>query len=320
MGVVVLIYTGLFAFIFTQSDKTIENLEEKLASQTFVIERESAGHPGGNSHEPEMELPPQTGNSLFPAPLDGLYEKNKEGGLLPIKKGSMTAFKAYQRAFTNEGKPLISVIVSDFGLSEIASKTVLDDLPPEISVALSPYAEHPDDWQKRARETGHEVWMTLPIESNRMTDQEPGPQIVLRRASNKYNQKKIEWALSRTTGYAGIIAYTDDTFLGINSVTQSIFRDLFARGVGFVELNPQAPPLIETIALSSRTPYARNNVFIETTSLKEIEKIAKQYGYAVAILKPYPNSVKSVKTWLDTLPQKGFSIAPVSAVADLNNP
>ena len=338
LGMVIAIYGGMFGFITMQSQKTLIEMENKLASHSAIIERDNitshatvAKHheeqPGtehhiGTHHQLASNHDQHAGaaRALVPAPFDGLYEENEHGDKLPIVgENKLTPFKAYKKPFAVSGEnPVIAIVVLDYGLSGQFSELALKTMPAEVSLILSPYSDHTDSWQQRAREAGHEVWLYLPIQNQMKPLQDPGQQALLSRASLKYNQERLGWALSRTTGYAGVVSYSDEAFNEATPMLQNLFKSVFSRGLGYIELNPKAPPFIETIALSQNTPYARNQIFLENTSLRRLEQRAKEYGYAVGILKPYPNAMKSAHRWMDTLSSKGFTIVPVSAIAEFS--
>ena len=311
MGVVIAIYLALFVFVLLRSSKTITDMEEKLVSQSILIERNNTTSKNITIHEPEIhtnaEVKPNT-------------EVKSHLEQLPIMQNNeLTPFKNYKKEFFADGKPMICVVINDYGLSKKSSAMALEELPSEVSLILSPYSQNPDKWQKHAVEAGHEIWLYLPMENEKVLQEDPGQQALLSHKSITYNQERLDWVLARTTGYTGVAAYSDSIFSDTETIMQNLFKSLFSKGLGFMELNPESPPFLETIALSKQTPYARNHVFLNQSSLKSLEKTAQQYGYAVGVLKPYPNSIKSVKAWMDTLSDKGFVIAPVSAVAEMNS-
>ena len=51
--------------------------------------------------------------------------------------------------------------------------------------------------------------------------------------------------------------------------------------------------------------------------LKELAGIARANGAAVGIGSPYPSTIERINLWLTGLADRGFVLAPVSAVVDL---
>ena len=48
--------------------------------------------------------------------------------------------------------------------------------------------------------------------------------------------------------------------------------------------------------------------------LLELEKISRRRGYAIGIGHPYDATVAALSEWLDTLPDKGIVLVPLSKV------
>ncbi len=335
------VYVLLFTLIWIQSDKTMARLETRLASKTVIIDKGDAPtHAAattdphakpehGEDHEQaqaanEESTPQITGKkALVPAPIKDLYEKAEEGNLPQIRvKDGLSPFKGYKKPFVAADKPKIAIIISDYGLSERASKLTLNSLPAAVTLLLSPYSTAPEDWQKKARKSGHELWMGTPFETADYPFHDPGPRTMLSTASLKYNQDTLKWNLARTTGYAGVAGKTDYLFAGATSLLQPIIKFVYGRGLGYLELNPGKTADVETMAVTANAAYAKVDVIIneslgasEGSPLKKIEFIAEQKGHAIGVLNPHISSLRDIKTWLTTLESKGFQLVPVSVIA-----
>ena len=344
-------YALIAGFIIIRSDSVIESLEVNLATQTAKIERafeyepieetaevaESPVYPRGEHAPPQSEALQQAEQhstlaqeqpahaeeaateitvALRPAPMPELIEDSPQGKLPRIGDTGITPFKAYKKPYTLPRGPMISIAVLGYGLSEQASQEAIDLLPPEVSFILSPYSDKVEHWQKQARAHGHEVWLQLPIETRRYPVDDPGPKALLSNAGLQTNQNALDWTLSRTTGYAGIAAVTDNAFENTVNMLQSLLKGAFGRGLGYFEINPKAEPTIETMALTDNVPYARNTFYLDEISLRDLERHAREQGHVIGVLRPNPKSVRSLNTWLQTLAAKNLTLAPVSAIAD----
>ena len=70
------------------------------------------------------------------------------------------------------------------------------------------------------------------------------------------------------------------------------------------------------------TPFAERDVFIDdeasaetvAAQLKKMEEIARHTGSAIAIGHPRDATLDALERWLPALAQRGFVLAPVSAV------
>lgn len=344
----ILIY-GTLAY---RADETLKDLEDHLASKVVNITREdsqdflsgesshqaesSQDHAQSNEEDPSAPLtlpsPPEESaggenalseetQPLSPAPFDGLFEKTKSGLLPHISDKGLTPFQAYRQPLPpGKSGPFIALAVMNYGLSEERSSMTLKELPASVSLILSPYSTDPQGWQERARKNGHEIWMQIPTETVDFPASDPGSQALLSRTSLKKNQERVEWAMTRTTGYAGVVAQVDQSFGHVRPMIQTLSQTIFERGLGYLELSPASSGFIESVALKSKAPYAQNTAFIRDSSqiFHTIEKAAQENGSAVAVIIPTPNNIKITQKWLSTLEKRGFSLVPVSALSGAN--
>ncbi len=260
-------------------------------------------------------------NGMLVAPVEGLYEDVEAGRLPLVRADGISPFKAYKKPFTNVGnKPVISIAVADMGLSEKITESAIKSLPPEVSLIVSPYANGPDMWTTEAREGGHEVWLSLPMESATYPKTDSGPHTLLIGAPERENLQKLDWVMSRAVGYAGLIATYQPEFMNAQNDLRPILGSLYKRGVGFMSSSP-AGSLPETMALSMNAPYSKMDVWIDKpeatpeiikASLQQLEVIAKENGYAAGIISPSAVSFRELQAWMETLKGKGIALAPLS--------
>src|SRR5690606_37869025 len=127
---------------------------------------------------------------------------------------------------------------------------------------------------------------------------------ILAASSLKYNQDRLSWNMGRAAGYAGVGGYTDYVFDSATSLLHPLLKSVYQRGVGYLELNPQASRTIEAVAVMMGGPYVRADVVINDNKsspragspLKELERIAAEQGYAVGVLIPSEDAVKEINT------------------------
>lgn len=348
LGVVCLLYLVMYLYISFQSDKTLAELESHLASQAVMIEgvdhsqkthddfmahtSELSSHdkmPAPGAEEEVVDIQKllhgsaASGKALTPAPIDGFYEETIDGKL-PVKKGKyQTPFQVYKKPFLlNREKPAVAIVILDYGLSTPVSKQALAMLPSTISLSLSSYSPEADMWQEHARADGHEVWLNLPVQRERFPLDDPGPKGLLTSVSLKYNQERLNWAMGRATGYAGLTAFTDSALNNSAPMFNDLINDVFKRGLGFLELNDQGSPFIKMLAEKTQAPYARNDASLksfssDTKALGMIENHIKNNKRTIITVQPTVQNLGALKKWINTLEQRGIQVVPVSAIAGL---
>lgn len=316
-GAALVIYVCIFVVLGFTGGHVIEDMEAKLASASVAIttgqQRETQSAPVSVTEQipsHQQALPEQHAEDSHDIAAQHTTAQDKPEAAIE------SPFDTYKRPFTPvTGRPMIAIAVNDYGLSGEASAAALESLPPDVSLILSPYAENPRKAQKQARDAGHEIWIGLPVQDKDFPLTDPGPQALLSDSGLQYNQQRLDWVLDRTSGYAGVAASIDSSFNDAPTLIQKLFGSIFEKGLGYFEINPAANTAVETIAIVERAPYVRNDVFLDQTSLKSLENTARQKGYVVGVVPPSPGHIQALKVWLETLPGKGISVVPLSAIA-----
>lgn len=276
--------------------------------------------------EPAHEQAVDNGVALPPAPIEGLYETTEQGKLPKIDQATgKTPFQAYRRPLAPQnaaGKPVISLVVTDLGLSQAAAKTAMETMPAPVSFAVSPYGGTIDALIAASRQNGHEVWMILPQQGPSYPRIDPGPRTLLVDVPLQDNLAKLNWLMARGEGYAGFIGSYNGDFLKSVKDSAPILDTIYGRGLAYIETSANNPKQPADIA----RPYASANLWLDDTAssaaiqekLKQLETQARTNGRAIGILHPLPLSYREVKAWIDTLPQKGYVLAPLSAQTDIS--
>lgn len=267
----------------------------------------------------------KTGAAALPAaPIEDLSEKGLNGLLPKTGPDGNTPFRAYRKPFTlNRDRPALAVVILDYGLSSALSEEILSALPSNISLVLNPYSSEAESWQKKARADGHEIWLSLPMETADFPASDPGAKAIMSRLSLKANQERLNWVLSRTTGYAGVAAFSDRTALKAETMFDSIGREIFKRGLGYLELSPARYSFYEPLAGEFNQPSVHNFIHLDfvaenSAAQSAIDAQIQSIGGAVVTVEPSLQNIAALQNWFSQLEAKGVQIVPVSAIAALS--
>lgn len=316
-----------------RADDTARKLQDEVPVESAPIL--AAGSPSapssqaGNGDGKENDLPaenlqePSPTNGMATAPLDGLTE-DVNGMQLPVIRAAdgVTPFEAYKRPFVkSDTHPSVSFVMVDYGLSDQISAAALERLPPDITLALSPYAENAVSKAQDARAEGYEIWLLLPMQTRTYGRDDSGPLTILSGpAAAPENMNRLRTLLGSAVGYAGIISQ-ENHILSQDSADPSVINEITGRGLGFAESNPDIPGYGLTEALKSGAPYVQNNIWIDAVmrpddidaALRQVEILAANKGHAVAFFHPTPLSISKVESWIEEAQSKGIVAAPLSA-------
>ncbi|HEU0071676.1 MAG TPA: divergent polysaccharide deacetylase family protein [Alphaproteobacteria bacterium] len=274
---------------------------------------------------PETRVPVPTIEGLAPVPDNALVERTAEGPLPKIGADGRKPWQVYARPFDAADKrPRIALIISGLGQSAAATEAAIQRLPGGITLAYTAYARNLQQWVELSRAAGHEVMLNLPMEPVGYPANDPGPYTLLTSLSEAENRARLNWLMSRMTGYVGLVNVMGSRFTVEAGPLQPVLGDLNKRGLLFVDSRASLSSVAGKMAGDMKLPRALNNRFIDTKAarddidrqLEELEKTARSEGVALGIGAPYPVTIERVARWALELNDKGIALAPVSAVVD----
>jgi len=261
--------------------------------------------------------------TLHPHPDPELIEETEQGLLPKVDGAGRQPWRVYSRPFNAlDKRKRIAVVMLQMGLSPKQTQNAINDLPGAVTLGFAPYARGLEDWIKQARDSGHEVLIGLPMEPREYPSNDPGPNGLLTRNTVEENVKRLNWTLSRVTGYVGVFNLMGAKFTANRKALTPVFKQLGARGLLMLDTRASAFTLSGAVAQEVGLPFALmdsspdsepNRGAIDRELAKVIETAEKK-GRAVAILKPYPITLLRLKRWIKRLDAKKLILAPLSAV------
>jgi len=263
-------------------------------------------------------LTPGGAGALAPAPIAGLTAPGP-GGLLPIiAADGRASWKAYARPFVDDGRPKIALVIGGLGLNLEATRQAIATLPPEVTLSFSPYAEGLQAQIDQARAAGHEVMIEIPMEPLDYPDTDPGPYTLLSAAQPGEIQNKLDWLMSRATGYFAVTNAFGSRFLAQDRTVTPFIQALRQRGVAFVD-DGQAAGRGGGLHRASLGPKIDGDLDGEAidNQLLSLEAQALQSGGALGVGSAYPLTLAQVQTWAVAVRDRGYALAPASALLAL---
>ena len=262
---------------------------------------------------------------LGPVPDPGLIADSGYGALPVTGSDGRKPWQVYARPFTPVGnKPRIAIVFTDVGLNAPMSREALATLPPQVSMAISAYAEGGQDWVRAARAAGHEVLLSVPMEPVNYPEDDPGPLTLLTSLSHDQNQERLNRALASISGYVGIVNDMGSRFTAARASFTPVVDTLAYRGLMLLDASTSQYSLAANMAAEGNVPHAFVTRRLDDTpseaniesQLNQLERVAEAYGTAVGLARPYPVSVKTVRAWAANLADRGMQLAPVTATAN----
>lgn len=252
---------------------------------------------------PPKMVYPDNGEMYFEAPVEAVIEPTLD----PVIKDPLAKRSAK-----------IAIVIDDVGMNRKWSKASID-LPAGVTLALLPYADKVREDAKAARERGHELIIHTPMEAMN-PDLDYGGMGLMTSMSLKELSQAFDKITQSFDGYKGINNHMGSKLTQDEVAMRQLMSILKTRQLYFLDSKTIHTSVAPQVAEDVGLPYAVRDVFLDhedtpeyvAHALSEVERIAAEYGQAIAIGHPKKNTVEALQEWLPTLKDKGFELVPMS--------
>lgn len=259
---------------------------------------------------------------LPPAPDKALLDE--ASGAPIISMNGREPWSTYARPYDkNDGRPKIVVVVTELGQTQPISQSAIVDLPGPVTLGFSHLGTELAAWMERARGTGHEVLLGIPMEPLEYPSNDPGPNTLLTHNPPDDNKKLLLTHLVTGKGYVGITSLSGSRMNTMQDKLKPILQELKTRGLLWFDANLAPLSATDAVAGELKLPYVKGDLHIvEDIGSRAIQQIlddaeagAIKYGRSVVVVRPTPLSVSLLRNWTMSLPSKNLSLAPLSSIA-----
>lgn len=271
----------------------------------------------------DTTIPAPSKKSLVPAPAPEVSE-TVDGVRIP-KRGAndITAATLYAHRFTRKPEQiLISFLVIDAGIDP-QSVGLLMALPPEISIAYSPYSRAQTNFSEQLRRVGHEAWTMLPTMNDRYPNDDPGPLGIIGQMPSEEVLRRTKLLMGAVAGSVGFVLPPDETVSLHAGTLGPAIAEISARGLRLFATHPT-----HSIAQLSSTKgieeiIRRADLNLDPmpdeaqirSKLAGILEAAKAKGEYSVILTARPQSLQLLAEWLKQIKlAEPYALAPLSAL------
>lgn len=289
-------------------------------------------HPEGPPPPADVERPhesaqpaalrPSAGTALAPVPDPALIKIGRNGPLPIVGPDGRRPREVYARPFQAvDARPRIAIIVGGMGMSRSMTDSAIRTLPAEVTLSFKPYGKDLQLMVNAARAAGHEVLLELPMEPFDYPHNDPGPYTLLTQSDADENLDKLDWLLSRFTGYAGVVSDQGDRLLTSQDDLKPILTALNSRGLYFVDQGKAKRSMVEPLSHELGLVWGQAFTEIDQRAsrvgidqrLLQLEEVAREHGSAIGIGDAFPVTIERIKSWAENLEAKGVALAPASA-------
>ena len=291
----------------------------KIKPLTPLDPLDQNGDPAATKQAFKPKPAPRNSRSAW-VPLPDLVERSEFGRLPKISSGGIRPLDAYSQSSGMVGANRIALIVGGLGISQTGTQSAIAELPSEVTLGFSPFGNSLQRWMQRARREGHEVVLQLPMEPLGYPTIDPGPHTLTSRASRGENLKNLRWSLGRMTNYPLVMNYLGAGLSNKPAVLRPILEEIRNRGLGFIDDGSVQASSAPQMSKDIRLPHAVGAMTVDSNreearilaSLRNLEALARQKGFAIGVATAFPGTVDIIKTWAKDAQKRGILIVPAS--------
>lgn len=272
----------------------------------------------------ESDGSPAPQEKLVEAPVPDLVEESDYGPLPRVADDGRRPAEVYARPSPHASQTglgastRVAILINGLGLQGAPPDDVLKGLPPPISVAYGAYGRDLQDDVTKIRSAGHEVLLQIPLEPENYPTENPGPHTLLTTLPADENIKRLQWLMSRYTGYVGVTNFKGAKFETTKDSFLPVLEELKKRGLIYFDDGTVPSSIGAQIASMLGLDYSSADVQLDSTSgglakaLTDLETMAREHGSAIGVAKAKAQTVKQIAEWAGKLESKGIVLVPVS--------
>ncbi len=272
---------------------------------------------------PKSNTPPASEPTNNIPPTDNrLIEISKHGSIPKIGPDGVRPLDAYASPIPVAGNAdsMIAIVITGLGVSATGTGDAISKLPAAVTMGFVPYGNELQRWVARARGTGHEVLLQIPMEPFDYPDNDPGPQTLTINAARDQNIDRLHFFLSRSQGYVGVTNLMGARFTANEEALATVLAETGKRGLLFIDDGSSPRSLGPKVAAKAKAPFLKADLVIDAktdwadidAALVKLETIAAEKGVAVATASPLPVTIERIARWAKTLEARGIRLVPVS--------
>ena len=262
---------------------------------------------------------PEDGSEYFEAPSD----LNDRQSLLPEKQLKITEALPKKKIptkkkFAKGERGKIAIVIDDVGMNIKQSRAAIK-LPAEVTLAFLPYAKSVRSLAKEAQQRKHEIILHAPMEAMN-SDMNLGSMALRSGMDFAAFDAEFNKIANSFTGYVGVNNHMGSRLTQDPEAMRYLMDQLKQRGLYFLDSKTINTSIAAQTAHSYGIPYAVRDVFLDheetpafvSKALKNVERVARNHGQAIAIGHPKAVTMKALRKWIPTLEAKGYELVPLS--------
>lgn len=259
-----------------------------------------------------IELPEEDVYNFYeeklPEDINENQTENFPGGFVPVHKPKY-----------EEPLPRIAIVIDDMGISHRRTRDI-SSLDYPLTASFLTYATELPSQIAASHAAGQEIMAHLPMEP--LVSMNVSPDVLTVKMTEAQVHDGIVKMLDKFPGIKGVNNHMGSRFTEDAKRLGVVMRELKKRRLFFLDSKTTPHSAGLDAARKAGVKYVARNVFLDNKDdfdyiigqLKQVERIARQNGYAIAIGHPKAQTYLALKAWLPHLPEKGIRLVHLSEI------
>lgn len=217
-------------------------------------------------------------------------------------------------------QPKLVFVIDDMGNhSDLVSYYRL--LGDHVTYAVLPVLRYSEEVAALSRQTGAEVILHQPLESRKNTI--PGPGLIVRQMSDSQIRETFMRNLASVPYRVGMNNHMGSLGTSDLRVMEILLAELSRRGFFFLDSKTTSQTVSALLGGKLEIPVLTRDIFLDNEDskayvqekIKEMQKIARQKGYAISIGHDRANTLSAIYEEIPKLTADGFQVVSLAELA-----
>ncbi len=245
-----------------------------------------------------------------PVPVPRLAEKPRE-----VTAPARVQAPVWPKALS--AKPKIAIVIDDIGHTP-NDLSLLRRLGNQVTYAILPLLNYSQYFGELSQETGAEVILHLPMQSE--TGTIPGPGLITDRMPEDYVREILNHNFNSVPYHAGVNNHMGSRGTANPALMKIILQELKKRRLFFLDSFTTSASVGTSVANMMKVPVLKRDIFLDNLDdqeavrekLRELAAIARQNGYAIGIGHYRYNTLIVLNEEIPKLWDAGFEMVSLS--------
>lgn len=243
----------------------------------------------------------------------------------------LASFLPVNKVVAEETKPMLAIVIDDFGQARAGVKEMLDNNCP-LTCAVMPGLDYSIKDAEDAFAKGHEVILHMPMEAyGKLLESWYGPKVIRNYDKPEKAKQLIKECIEATPHCVGVNIHIGSGVCLNKELMTAIMEEVRDNGKYFLDSKTHEKSVCTEVAAATKEDFVSRDFFLELTGnpdynhakseLMKAAKLANKRGYAVAIGHVGPegglSTARAIRDCLSEIESMGVEIVPLSKIVQL---